>query len=608
MSKISNSSNSFSKNYSVFYDVLTTRWQYRVLILFLSFLAAIFGLMSPFLQKEFIDTLSGHPPLPLWDSFSSLSFMTSSPTALILTAFLFFLTALLLSQFCNYLGLQEALFMQKKLSEKLYKKTLELRLDALAHRPVGEIVSIYATDVPGSTILLEQTLPSGAATFFPLILAPFAISWMFPVPLWPTLLIMFVVATLNTSLAFRQSKFFYSFKQLAAERTGLVSEWIQNIRTLRILNWVQGFEKNIFRVRIVETKNRVGMVTNGQLMNSISSSVTFFLNISALMGFVYFSTHQLTGGELMALLWILGIFLTRPFRQMPWFFTMGFDSWTSLKRLQKFLSIENRPSLTPQNNSLKTSDVHNALEVEGLYLTLNGQEILKNIEIKIKDKSFVAIIGEVGSGKSLLLLSLMQETGAQFKTLNILGQDKTHSSAEDIKKHFSLVPQESFIMSSTLRDNVLFNYDCPTDQDSEISRSLLLSQFDITEERSNQGLDTEIGERGVNLSGGQRQRISLARANLKPCDILLLDDCLSAVDVETEKKLLDSLFFGEWKSKTRILATHRLSVLEKVDEIIFLHEGRIKNRGNYNDLLLTDSDFREFTVSLLKKEKEAQYV
>jgi len=103
MFKISNPSNSFSKKYSVFYDVLTTRWQYRLLIVFLSFLSAIFGLISPFLQKEFIDTLSGHAPLPLWDSLISLSFMTSSPTALILTAFLFFLTALLLSQFCYYL-------------------------------------------------------------------------------------------------------------------------------------------------------------------------------------------------------------------------------------------------------------------------------------------------------------------------------------------------------------------------------------------------------------------------------------------------------------------------------------------------------------------------
>src|SRR5207253_7358486 len=116
------------------------------------------------------------------------------------------------------------------------------------------------------------------------------------VPLWPTILVMLGITILNTIMAFRQSKFFYNFKQLAAERIALVSEWIQNIRTIRILGWIRFFEKNIFAKREVETRNRILMVTNGQVMNAISSSITFILNAVTLASLIHFSKHQLTSG------------------------------------------------------------------------------------------------------------------------------------------------------------------------------------------------------------------------------------------------------------------------------------------------------------------------
>ncbi|MBC7371608.1 MAG: ABC transporter permease, partial [Bdellovibrionaceae bacterium] len=396
------------------YDVLFTRISARMMIIVSSLMATVFGLFAPYFQKLFVDQLTGIDSHLPWG-------IKTTALILILLAFASVLLAQSFSQLTNYLGMRESILMQSVLSERLYRQTLHLRVDTMSHRPVGEIIQIYATDVPGSTMFLEQTLPNGASTLFPLILAPFAISMMYDIPLVPTLFMMIAITAVNTAMAFRQSKFFYQFKKLAGERIALVNEWVQNIRTIRILGWIHFFEKNIFAKRQVETTNRVAMVTNGQMMNSVASSVTFVLNVVTLASLIYYSKHTITGGELLALLWIVGVFLTRPFRQMPWFFTFGFDAWTSMQRLESYLRITNDQS--PEQTAtlsdaeeeigpLGAASSALVLEVKNLHLQIGGKQILSGIDLQIHEREFVAIVGEVGAGKSMLLLSLLGETGA----------------------------------------------------------------------------------------------------------------------------------------------------------------------------------------------------
>lgn len=598
---------------SLFHEVIYTRFYARVFILLCSLSSAVFGLLGPFFQKEFIDhlthTQTAHPMI----TFLPVGI---SPLWLILAAFICVISAQACIQLTNYLGTREALILQRIFAERLYQKTLNMRVDTMSHRPVGEIVSLYATDVQGATVFLDQTLPAGASTLFPLLLAPFAISLMFDIPVWPTVILMTFMVSLNTFMGLRQSKFFYQFKQLAAERIGLVNEWIQNIRTIRILGWTHNFEKNIFDKREVETLNRVKMVTNGQVMNSLSSSITFILNIIALGTLVLYSKEKVTGGELLALLWIVGIFLTRPFRQMPWFFTFAFDSWTSLKRLEEFFAIKNNQTLietieakTKENEAIQSTeaqnpDEKNALQVRGLNLRISGRWILKNINLNIHHGEFVAVVGEVGAGKSMLLLSLLKETGAKFDFYHIGDKDAQSLTSNEVRGHFAYVPQEGFIMSASLRENVALLYDIDPERDPMIEESLRLAQFDLNTERVEKGLQTEIGERGVNLSGGQRQRVSLARVHLHQAPILLLDDCLSAVDVDTEQKLFDQLLLGAWQNRTRILVTHRLSALGRVDRILFMEDGRIIDQGTFEGLLARNEKFREYTTTVAKELSE----
>ncbi len=582
--------------------ILLHRWHWRLIIILMSFLGALFGILGPYIQKHFIDALLSVPSKDIFGVESQLS-----PLILVSLAFVCLVLSQAFGFITNFIGMREAIILQQILSEKIYEKTLALRPDSLQGKTVGEMVAIYATDVMGATIFLEQSLPTGASTLFPLILAPLGLHWLFQMPLTEVLSVMGVVIGINSFLAIRQSAFFTRFKQLAAERLGLVNEWVLNIKALKILGWIEAYEKKIHMLRVTETNNRIAMVTNGQTMNSLSSTVTFIINIVA----VYVLTHgrqgQITPGELLSLLWILGIFLTRPFRQLPWFFTFGFDGWTSLKRLADFLSLKNQGRDWPHGVSADetTLEINGpGIEVQNLRLKIGTESLLNNISFFIEPKEFVAIVGEVGSGKSLLLLSLIGETGAEMDAYRINNRNVLSSSHGELCRHFAYVPQEGFVMSATLRDNIAFDYNVNNKFDSRITHCLEASQFRIDGEHLPEQLDTEIGERGVNLSGGQRQRVNIARADYYDCPIVLMDDSLSALDVNTEQQLIKVLLKGRWANKTRILATHRLSVLKEVDRIFFLEGGELLAQGTLSQLLQASPKFRHFIETLQPEESE----
>ncbi len=476
----------------------------------------------------------------------------------------------------------------------------------VGRQPAGVAVSLFAVDIPGAAALLDQSLLMASSMIFPLVLAPIALHSFFGIPWWASIGSITALVLVNFLLARRQSRFFMAFKTLAAERTGLVSEWVQNIRTLRILGWVESAEKRIFELRQRETVNRKKMVTNGQIMNSIASSATFSLNLLAILLLLKIRQNaghgaQPTPGELLALLWILGVFLARPLRQLPWMIVMTFDALSSLRRLEEAFAIPiAQPSRAQASGASASAEPPGAyaLEVEGLSLESDGKTLLRGIDLNLKKAALVAVVGEVGSGKSLLLHSLIGGTGARFHRFALHGEETNGPLDPKVRGKIAFVPQEGFTISATLRENVLFTYldgalPGPAEDESLIT-SLLTCQFQPGKERITHGLDSEIGERGVNLSGGQRQRIGLARAHYSNRTVILLDDCLSAVDVDTERRLIQRLIGGAWKKHARLIATHRLSILPLCDEVLFLNDGQVEIRGTYEELLALSPRFREF--------------
>lgn len=528
-------------NRSILHIIFLDRPHFRVLILLLSLLAALFGLAVPYYQKIFLEKID-YATLAICVGFS--------------------LAYLIFNQLTLFVGQSESIQAQKKLAQLLYRHNLDLKPLTLQKRSVGEIVSLYSVDVPSVTVWLEQSLPYGLTTLFPLILTPFFLAFFYNLPLGLSLGLVVALVMLNCIMAYRQSVFFFRFKILAADRMGLVNEWIQNIRGLKILNWIEGFENRILKKRREETRNRIHMLTNGQIMNSISSSVMFWLNLSILGFFIWFYDKSFSKADIISLLWLTSVFLSRPLRQLPWFFTFVFDAWTSYKRLSEFLNLANQSETIL--SKVKT-DPELLLEIKNLNLKIGNRPILKHIDLKIRPNEIIALIGPVGAGKSLLAKSIINETPF---TADIFYREKV-----------SYLPQEHFIMSATLRDNMNFYYQSPPEFDSKIVQHLLQAQFSFELDRMQHGLETIIGERGHNLSGGQKQRVSLARQLMQPNTLLILDDPLSAVDVTTEKKMIEEFVRLQNKNVSILMTTQRFSVLPYCSRIIFLNNGEIEFDG-----------------------------
>ncbi len=595
--------------------IFAYRWQFRVLIVAIALIAALLGIFTPYAQKHFIESLvASDQNLYLW----------------LLSAFLAAFFAAGASNLVTVLANKEAILTQKVLSEKMYLRAIEGQGGLIGNKSPGEGVSLFAVDVPGAVAVFDQVFIMAVSLVFPIVIAPVAVQYWFGIPWEKMALSMLALCSISGALAIRQSKFFVGFKTMAGERTAAVADWILNIRSLRILGWMPFMEKRILGIRERETRNRIQMVTNGQALNSVATTSTYVLNILAVV-FLLAETNrigsQVTAGDALGLMWVMNVFLMRPIRMLPWTIVIGIDAFTSLRRLQNALNLEIKTARVLENVDTQAAHLNPSyneiieerrlaaveLTVTDLNLIIDGESLLKKIDLKIESGEFVCVVGEVGAGKSLLLKSLVGLVPATFGKFEINGMNTNGPQDPTVRQQFAYVPQESYAMSASLAENVVFDFFEEnvdnTNRKNEFlttkaSGSLLAAQFDCEVENMQSGLLTQIGERGVNLSGGQKQRVSLAKAHFSGRNFILMDDSLSAVDNQVELELIKTLILHEWKNKTILMTTHRMSILPHCDRILFLKDGKVFANGSY-DVLMQNSEFRHFVS---KSEKPPQGV
>lgn len=290
--------------------------------------------------------------------------------------------------------------------------------------------------------------------------------------------------------------------------------------------------------------------------------------------------------------------LTWPVASLGWISSMVQEAEASQKRINEFL--KEVPDI--QNKTKEPAEIKGEIEFKNVSFTYEDTNIqaLKDLSFKVEKGETLAILGKTGSGKSTILSLISRLYDIEKGELLIDGQPIDKVNLESLRNSVAVVPQDAFLFSDTIKNNIRFGKEDATDQ--EIIRVTKQAAVHHNIENFKLGYDTILGERGITLSGGQKQRVSIARALIKDAPVLLLDDSLSAVDTETEETILHNLQ-KETKHKTTFIVTHRISAARNADKIIVLDQGEIIEKGTHNELLSTGGYYKDlYEKQLLEKE------
>jgi len=299
---------------------------------------------------------------------------------------------------------------------------------------------------------------------------------------------------------------------------------------------------------------------------------------------IYIGGMQYMNGEielgLLAEFIIYVTMLTWPVATVGWVTSIVQQAEASQKRINEFLETQS----TDLFDNIKKSDLNGDIIFKNISYTFKETNInaLSNISFKVKRGEKIALMGDVGSGKTTILEMLAGVYKPNNGKIFINNNDIKNISLSDLRNFIGYVPQSTFLFSDTIENNIKFGKENASL--SEVVLSAKTSCLDEDIKSFKDGYKTLLGERGVNLSGGQKQRLAIARALIKNPKILILDDSLSAVDTETEEMILNNIE-NITKNTTFFISTHRISTSKKCDKIIFLNNGRIESFGTHDELV-----------------------
>ena len=326
------------------------------------------------------------------------------------------------------------------------------------------------------------------------------------------------------------------------------------------------------------------------LLVSLSTLLTIYI------GGVLVAKDQITTGNIAEFVIYIN-YLTWPITSIGWIASIIQQAEASQKRINEMLSV--KPEI--ENKTDETKSFDGVIEFDNVSFTYpdTGIEALKNVNFRLQKGQKLAILGRTASGKSTIAEVLMRFYDVSEGAIKIDGTDIRDLDLFNLRSKIGYVPQNVFLFSDSINNNIRFGK-AEADQD-EIIHFAEKAALDSDINDLPEAFETVIGERGVTLSGGQKQRLSIARALIKNPDIILLDDCLSALDANTEHKIL-SYLDETLANKTAIIITHRISSLMSFDKIIVLDHGEIVEEGTHEELMLLNG----YYAQLLKKQYESE--
>ena len=483
-----------------------------------------------------------------------------------------------------------SVYLAREMRERLFTHFTRMSPSFYQRRRVGDLMAHATNDINA----VQQTAGTGILTLFDslstggfvILMMGFSISWKLTlIALVPIPVMIFLTSYYGRLLRSR----FRVAQEAFSDLNDKTQESISGIKVLKTFGQQKEDVESFTRrsEQVVKENMRVAKV-DALFDPTISGIFAISYILSFYYGTRFIQAGELSIGDLVAFTSYLGL-LTWPMLAIGFLFNIVERGNASYSRIQNLLSVEaeiqDRPNAISQ---LPHGDI--VFDLDTFTFPDDTRPSLHDLHFTLKQGETLAIIGKTGSGKTAILKLLMREFENYKGTITYGGLPITKYKKECLRQAIGYVPQDHFLFSTTLGENIAFtNPDIGQDKIVEAAKSAQIHEDILSFE---DGYDTMVGERGVSLSGGQRQRVSIARALLMDPELLLLDDSLSAVDARTEEAILRSLK-EERTGKTTIITSHRLSAIQHAHTIIVMEDGGVAEIGDHESLLAKNGIYQE---------------
>ncbi len=389
------------------------------------------------------------------------------------------------------------------------------------------------------------------------------------------------------------------FQQYLSKISSFTQEVFSGIRVIKAYSLEQQYQKNLVDLSEESKTKSLHLAKVQSLFGPLMLALIGVSNLVVIYfgGMMYINGTINSIGTIAEFILYINM-LTWPVASLGWVSSMVQEAEASQKRINEFLKIQ--PDI--QNNNSDKVEIKGTIEFKNVSFEYDDTHItaLNNISFTINKGETLAILGKTGAGKSSILSLISRLYDVTNGEILIDGKNIKNVNLYDLRNSISIVPQDAFLFSDSIKNNIKFGKENATDVEVKNAAKQAVVHDNIVQ--FNKEYETILGERGITISGGQKQRISIARALIKDAPILLLDDCLSAVDTETEETILNNLL-SYCKDKTTIIVSHRVSSAKNADKIIIIDGGKIIQQGSHNQLINEKGYYSElYSKQLSEKE------
>ncbi|KAM9012500.1 multidrug resistance-associated protein 1 isoform 7-T8 [Ara ararauna] len=473
----------------------------------------------------------------------------------------------------------------------IYRKALVITNSARKTSTVGEIVNLMSVDAQRFMDLATYINMIWSAPF-QVILALYLL-WQ---NLGPSVLagvaVMILLVPINAVMAMKTKTYQVAQMKSKDNRIKLMNEILNGIKVLKLYAWELAFREKVLEIRQKELKVLKKSAYLAAMATFTWVCAPFLVALSTFAVYVTIDKNNILDAQKAFVSLALFNILRFPLNMLPMVISSIVEASVSLKRLRVFLSHEELDPDSIIRSPITAAEGCIVVKNATFSWSKNDPPLLNSINFSVPEGSLVAVVGQVGCGKSSLLSALLGE------------MDKKEGYVV-VKGSVAYVPQQAWVQNATLQDNIIFGREMNESRYKHVIEACaLLPDIEILPA----GDKTEIGEKGVNMSGGQKQRVSLARAVYCNADVCLFDDPLSAVDAHVGKHIFENVIGpkGILKNKTRVLVTHAINYLPQMDTILVMSDGEISEMGSYQELLKQDGAFAEFLRTYANTEQSME--